>query len=118
MEKMPVSLPPGAKGQPSSLAIYLPVQSHIHHEMPFNKPHPKGDMLGKKTQLREPDIQTFESNRAKEKIAALIHLGVTFLLIAPSIPGTVCTEDLGIMKFNLPKPKKSQFIVRDRNINN
>lgn len=38
----------GLKGQQSSLAIYLPVRSHIHHEMPFFNPQPKGDMLGKK----------------------------------------------------------------------
>lgn len=35
MEKMPTFLPPGSKGQQSSLASYLPAPSHIHHEMPF-----------------------------------------------------------------------------------
>lgn len=67
MEEMPIFLPLGSKGQQSSLAIYLPVQSHIHHEMPFYKPRPKGDMLGKKNQPRNPDIQTSEINIAKRK---------------------------------------------------
>lgn len=31
----------------------------------------------------------------------VIHLGVTFLLIAFAIPGTTCTKDRSIIKFNL-----------------
>lgn len=72
--------------------------------MPFYKPHPKGDMQGKKNQLRKPDIQTWESEKAKETITGLIHLNVIFLFIAFAVPGTACLKELGIIKLNSGNP--------------
>lgn len=51
--EMPIFLPPGSKGQQSLLVIYLPPQSHIQGKMPFYKPHPNGDKLGKKSQPKK-----------------------------------------------------------------
>ena len=51
--EMPIFLPPGSKGQQSLLVIYPPPQSHILDKMPFYKPHPNGDRLGKKSQPKK-----------------------------------------------------------------
>lgn len=59
--------PWGSKGQQSSLAIYLPGQSHIHHETPFYK-LPKGRLAGKEKsgeKARPSKLREHQSQKRK-----------------------------------------------------